>query len=176
MSTTLRPMIRVPFEHFYYRTPEPGTADDLQKKLRQAKAQQRTRQQDHATHEASHNTAQALLAALKAERDTHAVAMESATDQVANGRATVEEAALKQARFLIVKDAIPKAFLLEQDLARAARGGAQLVDESRREIREIEADMILLEIQEGLAPLAKTIARYFEKSSDAALVLTPPAD
>lgn len=176
MTTNLRPLRYMPLEPLQYRTPEPGEPAELQKALRQAKAQQRTRQQDQASNEANHAAALARLTALKAERDTHGAAMENASDQVANGQATVEEVALKQARLLVVKEATPKLFAIEQDLSRAARGSASLVSESRREIRAIEADLILLEIQEGLAPLSKTIARYFETVADAALVLTPPAD
>ena len=158
-----------------YRIPTPGTRDDMEVKLTEARTNHQRLTSELAEKEAARDTLNARRESLITERAAASENREDDITAVARGTATIDEVAVKQARLAIVEAAIP---IVSTDLwhhnglVKDAHG---LARDAGREVRDLEADLILLDLTEALtqSPFSETLKIYFEKSGDAALLLRP---
>lgn len=158
---------------YAYRDVTPGTRKALEVKAQQAKTRLKRLQSELTTKEAEKDAVKARRDALIAERAEAAATTDDDITAVAKGTASVGDVAMKQARASVVEAVLPKVAQELSNLQGVVTDANHLVRDAGREVRSLEADLILLELTEALAPLSGLFEKYFEKSADAALILLP---
>lgn len=97
----------------------------------------------------------------------------SASEDVATGRLSIDEASAKLVRLPIIEESIPFAVAEVTRLSHAARDASQLQSEATERLRLIEAAEVFQELREHVEALAPKIARYCELSWADGILLRP---
>lgn len=166
----LRTLNDTEFRITTYRVPAEGTRKDLEKKLHAAKKHLTAMQKESASAEVACQAATDRMEALTVERNAAKPTLDNAAEALAKGSATLDDLAGVQARLTIIDTAWPAMLEETRKKQRAATDARNQARYADTVVRQIEADMILLELNEAVSGLLK---KYFEKSWDAGLLFLP---
>ena len=97
----------------------------------------------------------------------------SASEDIAAGRLSIDEASTKLVRLPIIEQTIPLVIAEAAQLAHAARDASQLQTDAANRLRLIEASQVFHELREQFEALAPKIARYCELSFADGVLLRP---
>lgn len=172
----LRRIVDLEWMQTAYRVPADGTQQTLQAKLRQAKKHLTDLQKESASAEVACQAVEERKEALTAERNAAKPTLDNAAEAMAKGTATLDDLAKVQARLTIIDIAWPAMVEETREKQRAAMDARHRARYAGDLVREIEADLIMLEVTEALGPMSGLLKKYFEKSGDAGLMLRPAAN
>lgn len=170
----VRPLVYLPAP-LPVRTPHAGSRNSLLAQVRHAKARHERLLSELTEKERARDVVKARRADLMEERARlRAAGPEDEALAVAKGTLSVDDAVNARTRAAVVEAALVPLSAEYTHAVGVAHDAQMLARDADRDVRHLEADLVLVDLRQALAPHGDLLARYFEASGDAALVVLPP--